>query len=75
MSGAKKIAPRSNSELSVYVDSDAVRLYLAGKASCWHAGVCWLRQQKNPEVWISVWHDSKFNLIMDSIFETKKIKI
>ena len=27
-------APRS-----VYVDSDAVRLYLAGKASGWHAGV------------------------------------
>jgi hypothetical protein len=25
--------------LSVYVDSDAVRLYRAGKASCWHAGV------------------------------------
>jgi hypothetical protein len=25
--------------LSVYVDIDAVRLYLAGKASCWHAGV------------------------------------
>ena len=25
--------------LSVYVDSDAVRLYLAGKASGWHAGV------------------------------------
>ena len=28
--------------LSVYVDSDAVRLYLAGKASGWHAGVFWL---------------------------------
>jgi hypothetical protein len=25
--------------LSVYVDSDAVRLYRAGKASVWHAGV------------------------------------
>jgi hypothetical protein len=23
----------------VYVDIDAVRLYRAGKASCWHAGV------------------------------------
>jgi hypothetical protein len=34
VSGAKKIAPQS-----VYVDSDAVRLYRAGKASCWHAGV------------------------------------
>jgi hypothetical protein len=26
-------------KLSVYVDSDAVRLYLAGKACGWHAGV------------------------------------
>jgi hypothetical protein len=25
--------------LSVYVDIDAVHLYRAGKASCWHAGV------------------------------------
>ena len=32
-------------KLSVYVDRDAVRLYRAGKASGWHAGVCWLRQQ------------------------------
>jgi hypothetical protein len=26
-------------KVSVYVDSDAVRLYRAGKASVWHAGV------------------------------------
>jgi hypothetical protein len=31
--------PHNTNIISVYVDSDAVRLYLAGKASVWHAGV------------------------------------
>jgi hypothetical protein len=44
VSGAKKIAPRS-----VYVDSDAVRLYHAGKASFWHAGVLFAAPTVNAE--------------------------
>jgi hypothetical protein len=33
------LAKDSLTMVSVYVDSDAVRLYRAGKASVWHAGV------------------------------------
>ena len=34
--------------VSVYVDIDAVRLYLAGKASGWHAGVLMVAPTVKP---------------------------
>jgi hypothetical protein len=73
VSGAKKITPRLT--IWVYVDSDAVRLYRASKASCWHAGVCcWLRQQwVHAEVCKSVWQSSKFNYWFN--FWNYKVKI
>jgi hypothetical protein len=48
------------------VDIDAVRLYLAGKACGWHAGVLLAAP--------TVVHDKVQNLIIDSIFETIKSK-
>jgi hypothetical protein len=39
MKGPRCTAFCTLDKVSVYVDSDAVRLYRAGKASGWHAGV------------------------------------
>ena len=52
-------------EISVCVDIDAVRLYRAGTASGWHAGVLLATPTIHAEVCSQVWQNSKFNLIID----------
>jgi hypothetical protein len=47
------------------VYSDAVRLYRAGKASGWHAGVLLAAPTIHAEVCSHVGLNSKFNLIID----------